>query len=279
MKPLDTILALLTERILLDGSWTVTINELEDIMDPVTLYRAVYERGLIGRDTYSPAAAGELVNLLERAAEPDAESRMREAGLFLSHDDRIDLTARFVRFVRRAIVLHVPDLEIFRGMVTHFRRYDIAEETYCATYLAMAPIIDRCAAEHAEDTQSAAVRELTAKWYLRTLVDRQIVVLSDLGPALFELLRTIGRQEGSLPRIEEDEGRRAADAEQSEHDERKAALAVLGITSSQPPRAEIQRQYRRLMRRFHPDVNPDGLEMAKRINAAYGVLLTNVDRR
>jgi DnaJ-like protein len=278
MNALNTILAMLSERILKDGSWTLTVDELEDLVDPVTLYRAVYERGLIGRDTYDLSSAGELVNLLERAVQPDAERRMREAGLFLSHDDRIELTSRFVRFVRRAIVLHVPDIEIFRGMVTQFRRYDIAEETYCNTYLGMEPIINACAAEHAEDTENAAVRELTAIWYLRTLVDRQIVVLADLGPALFDLLRTIGRQEGSLPPIKADDSARAAGVEQTERNERRAALAVLEIDSPRPSRSEIQSRYRRLMRRFHPDVNPNGLEMAKKINAAYG-LLTSGDHR
>jgi hypothetical protein len=291
MNALETILATLTERTLANGSWSITVDELEAVIDPVTLYRAVYELKLIGRDVYDLASAGELVNLLERAAAPDAESRMRAAGLFLSHDDRIDLTARFVRFVRRAIVLHLPDPEIFRGMVTHLRRYDIAEQTYCDTYLSITPIIETCAAEHAEDRESSGVLQLTAKWYLRTLVDRQIVVLSDLGPALFELLRAIGRQEGALPRIEADDGGAEAGAGQgaedrdkaagaySERDERRAALAVLEIDSWQVSRAEIQGQYRRLMRRFHPDVNPDGLEMAKRINTAYAVLLTSGDQR
>ena len=35
---------------------------------------------------------------------------------------------------------------------------------------------------------------------------------------------------------------------------------------------EIKAAYRKLARQVHPDVNPDGLEKSKEINAAYGVL-------
>ena len=281
MSILETVFAALEKRILATGSWTLTLDELEALVDPVTLYRAVYELKLIGRDAYEPSSAGELVGLLERAVAPDAELQMRDAGLFLSHDDRIGLTGRFVRHIQRAIVLHVPEPEMFRGMIGQFRRYDIAEQTYCDTYLNLGPVIDACSIEHAEGRESSAVHRLTAKWYLHTLVDRRIVVPADLGQALFELLRSIGRQEGALPGI-------AADAPDREPDRgaavgtgagRAAALALLGLRSPHPSRAEIQGEYRRLMRRFHPDVNPDGLEMAKRINAAYAVLLTNEDQR
>ncbi|MCK4514693.1 MAG: hypothetical protein KAU31_05505, partial [Spirochaetaceae bacterium] len=126
MSVLETILTTLKQRILSTGSWTFSLNELETLMNPVILYRAVYELKLIGRDTYTPSSAGELVGLLECAVAPDAEFQLREAGLFLGHDDRIGLTERFVRHIRRAIVLHVPDPEMFRGMVNHFKRYDIA---------------------------------------------------------------------------------------------------------------------------------------------------------
>jgi len=279
MSILETILTTLKQRILSTGSWTLSPNELETLTDPVTLYRAVYELKLIGRDVYTPSSAGELVGLLERAVAPDAEFQLREAGLFLSHDDRIGLTERFVRHIRRAIVLHVPDPEMFRGMVDHFRRYDIAEQTYCDTYLSLEPIIDACSTEHAEGRESSTVHQLTATWYLRTLVDRRIIVLSDLGPALFDLLRSIGRQEGALPGIAaDDQGPdpwAAAGAPGGIEDDRAAALALFELRPSHPSRAEVQSRYRRLMRRFHPDINPDGLDMAKRINAAYAVLITS----
>ncbi|MCK4514150.1 MAG: J domain-containing protein, partial [Spirochaetaceae bacterium] len=110
------------------------------------------------------------------------------------------------------------------------------------------------------------------------LVDRRIIVLSDLGPALFDLLRSIGRQEGALPGIAaDDQGPgpwAAAGAPGGIEDDRAAALALFELRPSHPSRTEVQSRYRRLMRRFHPDINPDGLDMAKRINAAYAVLIT-----
>ena len=280
MSTMESILATLEQRILETGNWTLSLNELETLVDPVTLYRAVYELKLVGRDLYSLRSAGELVGLLEHSVASDAELQMRNAGLFLSHDDRIGLTERFVRHVRRAIVLHVPAPEMFRGMVGHFKRYDIAEQTYCDTYLNLVPISDACSIEHGEDRENSEVHQLTAKWYLGTLVDRRIVVLTDLGPALFDLLRSIGRQEGALPRIEAEGPETASDRGSGQESGRRAgALALLQLRSAHPSRSEIQSRYRSLMRQYHPDVNPDGLEMAKQINAAYAALLTSEYQR
>jgi curved DNA-binding protein CbpA len=38
--------------------------------------------------------------------------------------------------------------------------------------------------------------------------------------------------------------------------------------------AELKRRYKRLMKRFHPDVNPGGLRRCQEINAAYALLLS-----
>ena len=49
------------------------------------------------------------------------------------------------------------------------------------------------------------------------------------------------------------------------------AREVLGVAG--PLTREILRdRYRRLMKRFHPDLNPRGLEKSKEINTAYAVL-------
>ena len=46
---------------------------------------------------------------------------------------------------------------------------------------------------------------------------------------------------------------------------------VLGVTR-QADDGEIKRAYRDLARRFHPDLNPAGVEQFKDINEAYGTL-------
>lgn len=290
---MQDVIRLITDRLTETGRWTLKTEELEGFIDPVTLYRAVYECGLIGQDVFGPESAGELVSLMERAGHENAEKTFRESGVFLSHEDRMDLTELFVRRLRQAAVLHLPDPEIFRSMLSQFRRYDLAESAYCENFLPVAPVVRDCASEFSSHPRFAvaATAQLTTAWYLQTLVDRQIVVLSDLAPALFELLRAVGRQEGALPPLGQGgesrrgagrsgDGRAGSGADDSAASNQRLiaeALKTLELPRAVPTKAQVQANYRRLIRRYHPDVNPRGLEMAKRVNAAYALLVTTAD--
>ncbi len=280
---MNTIIAMLSERLSGDGSWRVTTEELESLVDPVDLYRTVFELGQIGRDVYSAESSGELVNLLEKLVASDAEEQLRRAGLFLSHEDRLEITDRLVQTVRRAVVVHIPEPETFRAMLRQARRYDLAEELYCSTFLDLEQLARECAHDYADVRGGSDTRYYTTLWYTRTLVRRRIVTLGDLAPSLFDLLRTVARQEGALPPLSGRSGRegpgdagdRRRDSTVPSGDRRRWALGVLHIASPDPGRNEIQQHYRSMMRRYHPDVNPDGLDMAKQINTAYALLLSD----
>ena len=269
---LNSIISRITDQVARDSSWVVRVNDLEDYLNPVQLYRAVYQTRLIDRDVFGPETTGELVTLLEAAGFPDSEERFREAGLFLNHEDRVLLTERFVRLLHTAIVVHVPEPTIFRSMVQQIRRYDLAEATYCETYLPTEPIIRDCARDETTTRRRSPAFEVTARWYLTSLIERRIVALPGLGPALFDLLRTIGRQEGVLPPLSDDGGEQTVDPKDARE---TSARTVLNLPAGRISRRDIQTRYRKLMRRYHPDINPDGLEMAKRINAAYAELITS----
>jgi hypothetical protein len=255
-----------------DGSWTISADELADRYDPVDFYRAVYETGQVSTDVYGPENAGELLVLLERLAGRDYREEFREAGLFLSHEDRIELTERFVRTVRHAIVVHVPEPETFRAMIREFRRYDRAEFIYLTTFFDAESLVERCTREYVRLREAPALAA-TVRAYLRLLLQRHIVDVRELAPALMEILRTVARHEGRLPGWDE-ESDTADDAIPVALDERASALRTLGISTAAPSTGEIRDHYRRLMRRYHPDINPEGLEMAKAINHAYGILVT-----
>ena len=112
--------------------------------------------------------------------------------------------------------------------------------------------------------------------YLRRLLDRRVIQVVALAPALIELLATVARHEGYLPRREESDRRLGGEGDQQRlHDEgavsEHEALSVLGLRRG-ADQNEIRSRYRELMRRYHPDINPSGLETAKKITVAYGLL-------
>ncbi len=259
-----------------DGAWSVTQDELSDRYDPVDLYRSVYAAGQVSVDRYGPENVGELLALIEYLCERDYGPEFREAGLFLSYDDRLDLTERFVRVVRRAVVLHLPEPETFRAMLREFRRYDRARFVYLSTFFDPALLVRTCSDEYLEVRDAPALR-VTVEAYLRRLLQRHIVDLEDLAPALLEILRTVARHEGMLPGSgpHGDADRKAGgERRRPPADSRTQALQVLGLHACEPTHARIRERYRSLMRRYHPDVNPDGLERAKLITNAYAVLIS-----
>lgn len=279
MTATRTLIRDLAEQAAQQGDWHLTSDEISERYDSVDAYRAMYETGLVSTDEYGPDNVGELLLLLDSLAGRDYRPEFRDAGLFLTHEDRLELTERFVRTVRRAIVIHVPEPETFRAMLAEFKRYDVASFTYLETFLPRAELAARCASEYMEDitarTEAATVLAATVRSYLLLLLQRHVVDIEDLAPALMEILRTVARHEGVLPRgrshATADDGRRPE--QEQEPDETRSALIVLGIRSARPDRGEIQRAYRDLMRRYHPDINPDGLERAKEINNAYAILI------
>ena len=54
------------------------------------------------------------------------------------------------------------------------------------------------------------------------------------------------------------------------------ARKVMGFDGSRLTAEEIRFQYRKLMMRHHPDVDPTGLERCKDVNAAYALLISEL---
>jgi hypothetical protein len=275
MNPAEAVIDLISSRLTDDGDWSVSTDELEQVMGAVHLYRAVYQSRLVSQDRFGPDNVGELLTLLETAGSDVAERSFRQAGLALNHHDRVAVTERFVRHLQRQIVLHLPQPETFRFMIQDLRRYELAETAYCEEFLPVEPVVVTCAAEHAEGHSHSETLTATVCRYLRSLVSRRFVLHQDLAPALFDLLRTVARQEGLLPPIPDEAQHEMGRAMSEEEVRRAAALQVFGFDRMPSRREDLQSAYRQLMRTYHPDINPNGLEMSKRINGAYAQLITS----
>jgi hypothetical protein len=292
MTGTEALITELQQQSELDGTWSVTSDELSSIYDPVDFYRASYQVEQLGVDHYGPENAGEFAEIVSTVAERDYRPALREAGLYRSHDDRIELTGRFVRGVQTTLVLHTADPETFKAMLRQFRRYDEAELVYIDTYLQPERIVARCTDEYVDirspGSAEAALRA-TVETYLKLLLRRHVVEIRSLGQSLFEILQTVARAEGYLrrPRSGTERGEqtrhggasRADSWESGDHSDPRTlrrARQVLGLEAQPENRATLQKAYRNRMRVYHPDVNPDGLEMAKQINHAYAILIAAI---
>ena len=292
MTGTDALITELQQRSAIDGTWSVSSDELSEIYDPVDFYRASYQVEQLGVDRYGPENAGELAEIVSTVAEHDYRPELREAGLYLTHDDRIELTGRFVRAVQTALVLHTHEPETFRAMLHQFRRYSEAEIVYIDTFLAPERIVTRCTDEYVDVRSpggAEAALRITVETYLKLLLQRHIVEIRRLGESLFGILQTVARAEGYLKqprggsdgrwgdgpdrRFRADDRRSWEAGDHSDPSNVRRAQSVLDLRALPATRGELQKAYRKKMRIYHPDVNPDGLEMAKRINHAYAILL------
>jgi curved DNA-binding protein CbpA len=54
--------------------------------------------------------------------------------------------------------------------------------------------------------------------------------------------------------------------------QQKTALSILAITEEEITPAIVKKSYRLACKKYHPDINPAGLEMMKMVSLAYGLL-------
>lgn len=55
----------------------------------------------------------------------------------------------------------------------------------------------------------------------------------------------------------------------------KQAILILKSTSGAGPETPIKTAYRQAARKYHPDINPNGSEVMRAINAAFRTLRVN----
>lgn len=106
----------------------------------------------------------------------------------------------------------------------------------------------------------------SAARFLRELFSRHVVDRRALFAGLERKLREAAVRLGLADQQEEDHGGRRPAGRLA------WALEVLGLSTGPVGYEMLRRRYRELIMRFHPDVNPAGLERCKDITAAYSLL-------
>lgn len=271
------------------GTWELRSGEVAALLgiEETELCRRVYAASLQKRSvlelsaatgSFGPDSVPELLALLELFYGGQAERDLERAGLFFPHERRVDIQETFLSVAARRLSAHVPEEATFSAMLRTFGKFEAARDAY----LRELPSVDELVREAVEAYCRGrtfgipALARGAVEGTLRLLLARKVLSLDAvLGPVL-ERLRAQALREGYLrerPRPEaeaEPEDRRAARAA------RERAQAVLGLQGRRLTPELLRAQYRRLMKRFHPDVNPSGLERSKQINAAYALLCAAV---
>lgn len=289
------------------GRWELSADAVRELLgiDHATFYRRLYEEAMRGNPMIDVSATtarfeqddvGALVSLLELFEGGRAEVELEAAGIFFSHEARFEITSRFLRISGETARAHGVDRRDFEAMLARRGSYRKARDTYLGTHFSMPELIAEAAREYvaARGFPHAAVAEANVRHLLERYVDRHVLeretVLAAVCVELFAIAVERGYARSPAEEWAEAERERR---EQDAHDQARTgggggrtgrrraaepvgwAREVMELDGRRVDRADLKAQYKRLMKRYHPDVNPGGLRACQRINEAYSLLLAS----
>lgn len=225
---------------------------------------------------YNDENCGALVSLLEALGFNDAAERMWEAGVFIPVEIQIELQECIIELTQRRIELHNLERESFLAMFDSFPRLSDSLDVYIQEFFSWEDIRDGAVADLIDHHGETIGEIVTPR--LQKLADilrsREILPYRNLFTLIFEELIATLVISGRISEEPRQSYRRPDDNKSSTTSfEQNAALEVLEFPAgSTPNEGQIKQRFKKLMKRYHPDLNPSGLTKAKEINRAYALL-------
>jgi hypothetical protein len=293
-KPrVEALTRIIATRMAQDGRWSISSDEAMAALGatPVEYWRALHcLREKIhffdAVDGFSQDSVGELVTLAEQLAGPTAEAAMAGAGLFLPHPARGELATELLARAEAFSTSHAIGDEELASMLRFTGSVRRTLGLYLDEHAELDILIEESARAFAEARGMPAAGARTAARFLRELFSRHIMEKGALYASLERRLRQAAgrlgfadpeeretREPGATGRGSRADGRTRGGARPGRAQGRLAwARGVLGLPGGETGPDALRRRYRELIMRYHPDVNPSGLERCKDITAAYSVL-------
>jgi hypothetical protein len=279
---LPELIAELRERVDVEGCWHLSTEDLSDIarIDYRDLYRLIFaERDRINLsdaiDGFGEDSVGDFVTVCEKleAFGERTETVLFEAGFFIPWERGAELLAASNELMTQSAANHTLDQASFEGMLRHTKSVDRAIRLYLDEYFPFDPVLDTSADRFVRAHRLPEPGYQTARRYLEMLAQRHFIRRRN---ALVGVVRALYGEAERLGYLDSraGEGEREKDRRTVEGDRRSWALEVLGLPDRSADPETLRGRYRALVRKFHPDVNPRGLEECKRVNEAYAILAT-----
>jgi len=281
------------------GEWTLSSDEIRDLLgiESADFYRRIYAadqsaQPLVGLsaavELFSQENIWEFVALVELFCGGGAELLLEEAGVFFTHPEQLEIMGTLVAVASEAVRRHGVDREQFSAMLLALGSYERARRCYLEEHFALEGLIDAAVEQYLEGRRFGIpglarknVRRLLL-YFLQKHVLEPKTLFARVRAALFEqavregYARAPGAQRRGAGRAAGagagDQGRAGAAGPVQPPLERARQVMELGGSPFSLP--DLKRQYKRLMKRYHPDLNPAGLRRCQEINAAYALLLS-----
>jgi hypothetical protein len=282
----EPVIARIAEQEAAGRAWELRASELRRLLGlgSADFHRRLYAaqasgNRLVGLDSvggrFSQENVGELVSLLELFCGPGAEQSLQRAGVFFPQPQQVEIMGCFLGETGEALARHRLEEQQFSAMLRTFGSFERAREVYREEYFPLGELLERSAGRYGAGL-SFGLPEL-ARANVRRLLEfffrRHVLETESLFASLYERLHEQAVREGYAeppPQAEERTGRRPERLRAETPAQR--ARRLLGLEGGTLDLPRLKSRYKRLMKIYHPDLNPQGLRRCQEINAAYTLL-------
>ncbi|MBI3395602.1 MAG: J domain-containing protein [Spirochaetia bacterium] len=274
--PLEELLSEI-ESITEGNRWSMELDDVlmytqvsrEDVM------RAVYAMRRTGTLTrqwehFSADNVDDLVFILSECGYPDAPRMFRQRGYFLNEKDHEELLEVFISVTVSRMKSRAVDRDQLEIAIAGSRDFHAAAEFYCHSVFSTEEMINFAVSVfvHKRGIEDCFMARTTAGGYLRGEFHRRSLRWEDIFAAIFDDLRAKAVFWNLTPGME------APPVDMVLSKETRKALSEMGFpTEVLPSPQELKTRYRKLVKKYHPDVNPEGLEKTRTLNACYSHLI------
>jgi len=265
-----------------EGRWRISAEEIAKLLavEQVSFWRALHDvRDRISFseaiDGWTQDTVGDLVTFLENLLGAGVEEELTRAGLFLPYSLGIELIEEVMFGARRMAATHDIRSDELAAMLRYTGNVTRAVGIYLEEYVDFEELlwasIESFQALHDIPSRGRA----TARRYLQRMIERHALDPGSLLVGLRERLYLTAAQLGFADSEEQPRTRRHS-ADGRRKDLHAWAIRVMGMDGKDYSAKDLRLQYRKLMMRHHPDIDPAGLEKSKDVNAAYALLISDV---
>ena len=264
---IDELLKIIRVRFSESGTWKISVSEFMKAtgLRQEEFYRKLYTQrnriSEIAPSEFSPENVHDMVLLLTELYGQTAVSPFEETGIILSFDAQTLLMEIFVFQLSQTLGRHEIDIPEFHAMLRAFNSVNRAVATYIDYFFDLKQLVETIARDFSRRRYQMFYQlvELNASEYLKRLMRTKVLSADGLLSLVESRLRKAA--EGG-----ESEERRAPESDIEK------ALKTFGMSEIPETREQLRASYMVLVKTYHPDVNPSGLEICQQINNAYAML-------
>lgn len=256
-------------------NWTLSVDSMLAVIgiSREEYYRAQYakrKRSGMQVDEFGPENVGRLLDVLGDFGHQEAAASFEQAGYYFSPDRLEDWQEFFLSVTTARLLSHEIDREELTTALSACRKPQDGLEYYCEARFRLEELVSFACTlyQRKNNIQEHSHSNGALCAHILTLFQKRTLKKEDLFASLILALSQRAVEWGLM---KEEELRQKSERLSEEI---ATALEQLEMPPVEmPDSGRLKQQYRALLKKYHPDVNPRGLERTRDINTAYTLLL------